>query len=144
MSTFAVESILTRSTNVVNTSYGQTLQNVYESIHTKRRSDMSIFTERLREELDRQHVSANEMARRLGISRSTVSKWFNRDSMPNRGIINSIAEMLNVNPDWLLGNTADKEREYDLQIDMDLVTALRSLNPQQIQRVKDFVSGLKG
>lgn len=105
---------------------------------------MSIFTERLREELDRQHVSANEMARRLGISRSTVSKWFNRDSMPNRGIINSIAEMLNVNPDWLLGNTADKEREYDLQIDMDLVTALRSLNPQQIQRVKDFVSGLKG
>lgn len=105
---------------------------------------MTTFAERLRMQMNLKGVTGAELSRKLGISKSTLSKWWNRDSIPNRGIIVGIADYLDVNPDWLTGGTDNKEREYDLQIDMDLVTALRSLNPQQIQRVKDFVSGLKG
>jgi transcriptional regulator with XRE-family HTH domain len=104
---------------------------------------MSTFTDRLNKLMAERDVTAYRLASAIGISEANISRWRNKGQNPSYASAHKIAEYFHVDVEYLLGKT-DKEREYDPNLDEDLVTALRSLNPQQIQRVKDFVSGLKG
>lgn len=59
-----------------------------------------IDLKRLREE---RHITQEEMAARLGISRSAVAMWENGQNMPPTKYLVSIAEMLGCTTDELLG-----------------------------------------
>ena len=47
-------------------------------------------------------ISVREMAQRLGVSRSTVQRYESRETIPKKGILLAIAEILGTNVDWLL------------------------------------------
>lgn len=115
---------------------------------------MSIFAQRLGLLLYERDINKSQLARRLGVSVSTVHRWFTRGSVPELGTIEKISEMFGVSDKWLRGLTdnredaptfyASEQREDELTVDDELVRTIRSLTPAQLQRVKDFVSGLKG
>lgn len=111
---------------------------------------MSKFTERLDILLHEYEMNRSQLSRRLGVAVSTVHRWFTRGSIPDGETVMHIAEIFNVSEKWLLGATDDRGnakneviiKEDDL--DDEIVRIIRSLNPQQIQRLKDFLAGLRG
>ena len=58
---------------------------------------------RLQIALDAKGIKAVELARRLNISRSTVSQWLSGKTSPKRDRLVEIANCLEVNPAWLMG-----------------------------------------
>ena len=113
---------------------------------------MTTFAERLEAILTEYDMNKSQLARRSGLAISTVHRWFARGSQPDYETIIKVAEVLHVNPKYLTGEVDDPAPEmkvvYEIKnepdLDDELVRILRSLNSQQIQRVKDFVAGLKG
>ena len=112
---------------------------------------MTIFAERLEIAMHEYRYNKNQLANRLGVSAATVSRWFSRGSMPGVDTIEQIANIFNVDQRWLVGSIdemrpqkQESKKEDESDIDDELVRTLRSLTPAQLQRVKDFVSGLKG
>ena len=88
----------------------------------------------------------------------------NRDwdiSVNNRDTIQKLADMFGVSVDWLMGKTdmIDEEELFDPttmlvdpetgemkkdDLDEEIVRLIRGLSPQQLQRVRDFLAGLRG
>jgi transcriptional regulator with XRE-family HTH domain len=56
------------------------------------------FAERLRELLDRKHISQTELAVRTGCSQSAISHMLNRNARPQKKTILKLAEALQVEP----------------------------------------------
>ncbi len=112
---------------------------------------MTRFAERLEIAMAEYGYNRNQLANRLGVSAATVSRWFTRGSVPGIDTIETLANLFHVDQRWLVGSIEEmrpeittEQREDESTIDDELVRAIRSLTPQQIQRVRDFVSGLKG
>lgn len=56
------------------------------------------FAERLRELLDRRHISQSELADRIGVSQSAISHMLKRNARPQKKTILKLAETLQVDP----------------------------------------------
>jgi transcriptional regulator with XRE-family HTH domain len=121
---------------------------------------MTTFAERLRLLMYEKDLNRSQVARRLGVAVSTVHRWFVRDSVPNIETIEKLADLFGVSDMWLRGLTEDRnagktfedtqpaETETDTikedDLDEEIVRLIRGLNPQQLQRVRDFLAGLRG
>lgn len=115
---------------------------------------MTIFAKRLEELMYEYRYNKTQLAKRLGLSPATVHRWFSRDSMPGYETIEELAALFHVDerflrgaidqpiPNELTGDLPEENKEDEL--DKELVRLIRGLTPAQMQRVKDFVSGLKG
>lgn len=115
---------------------------------------MTIFAKRLEKLMYEFRYNKTQLAKRLGVSPATVHRWFSRDSVPGYKTIEELATIFHVDerylrgaidqpvPNELTGDLPEIKKEDEL--DEELVRLIKSLNPQQMQRVKDFVSGLKG
>ncbi len=95
-----------------------------------------------------------QMADMLGVQRSTYTKYENGGILPNALVLQKLSEIFSVSVDYLLGNTNDQvqtqtpsnEKEPAAKssgLDEELVNLLMSLSPEEAQRVRDFVAGLK-
>ena len=62
-----------------------------------------MFAQRLREALQNKGMRPSTLAYRLELDRSTISNYMNGKYRPKREMHERIAEILNVNPDWLAG-----------------------------------------
>lgn len=58
---------------------------------------------RLREEIKSSDISQNELANRLGINPSTVSKYMRLDKYPSLETFANICEILDISADEILG-----------------------------------------
>ncbi len=58
---------------------------------------------RLREEIKNSHLSQKEIADRLGINPSTVSKYLRQDKFPALDTFANLCEILDVSADDILG-----------------------------------------
>lgn len=58
---------------------------------------------RLREEIKSSNISQKELAKRLGINPSTVSKYLRLDKFPSLETFANICEILDVSADEILG-----------------------------------------
>ena len=120
-----------------------------------------VFQDRLAYLLYKYGTNKSELARRLGVAISTVHRWFNDGRMPTYDTIVKLANMYDVSVDWLMGKTdmIDEEELLDPttmledpnpdtkkedELDEELVRLIKGLNPQQLQRVRDFLAGLRG
>jgi transcriptional regulator with XRE-family HTH domain len=63
------------------------------------------FVARLRRALQVRGMNLSELARRLGVSPSSVTNWISRGSSPLIGTAADVADVLDVNLDWLAGRT---------------------------------------
>lgn len=70
---------------------------------------------RLAEELERQGLSQQALAARMGVGRETVNKWINgKEHMPNRSVIRA-AVILGVDPTYLLDLQAPRRADPDTE-----------------------------
>lgn len=107
------------------------------------------FSTRLRTELDRSRLSQAELARRIGVSQQTVSKWLSGETQPRLKLVPRLAQALDVTAVELSaslvstnGHRPDLSEERDWRLTA-LVDRLRHLTPAQLARVEAYVHGLR-
>ena len=61
------------------------------------------FIDRLKYSIKKNEINQTELAKKVGLSKQTISGYLNGLFKPNHNTIYSIAKVLNVNPAWLLG-----------------------------------------
>lgn len=71
----------------------------------------SIFSQRLRELIDKNNLTLPELAIQINTTRQSIGQWKNGDTVPNIIILKSIAEYFNVSADYLLGISKYKTSE---------------------------------
>lgn len=86
----------------------------------------------------------------LGVSPPTVCDWETGKKNPNHKNIDKLADLLNVSVDYLIGRTdirnadiKEKHAANGSELDEKLISLLCDLSPSEVQRVQDFVAGLK-
>ena len=96
-------------------------------------------------------LSQKFVAVTLGVAAPSVSNWESGKTQPTPENFRRLAALFGVTVDYLLG---DEQMPQDDEIkkqppaqgeelDNSLVSLLMDLNPQDAQRVRDFVEGLK-
>ncbi len=102
---------------------------------------------RLRTEMQR---TQKDMADLLQIDRTTYVKYEAGSNEPTFSSLLRLAEYFDVSVDYLLGRTeirnpaqTEKPTVSDDGLDAALVNLLVDLSPPEVQRVVDFVAGLK-
>lgn len=73
---------------------------------------MATFQSRLREAMDEKGISQAELARRTGITRTSISKYLKGTFKAKQQYLSALAKVLNVNEAWLMGLDVDKKRSY--------------------------------
>ena len=64
---------------------------------------MEVFGERIKQELKAQNKKQVDLAKHLGVQKSTLSEWLNNNNEPPMKVIVDIAKYLEVSTDYLLG-----------------------------------------
>lgn len=91
-------------------------------------------------------LTMKELGQKIGVSESTISLYENGKRQPDNETIIKLSNILNCSTDYLLGIDENKKMPADENIseqDKKLFNLLRDLNPDEVQRVHDFVEGLK-
>lgn len=84
---------------------------------------MAVINIRIKEMRTELNITQGELAERLGLDRSTISKWEKPDGTePDSQTIAKLADIFNVSTDYLLGRT--NQRKFDLNIEN--IAAMRS------------------
>lgn len=74
---------------------------------------MGIVADRLRLAMEIRHIKQAELSRRTGIGKSSISTYLTGEYEPKQTNTYKLAEALNVNPSWLLGNDVPMDLNWD-------------------------------
>jgi len=87
-----------------------------EQISVDKRDTARTFRDRLEHAIERAAISRSELARRIGVDRSTLSQILATDAvrMPRADTAAALAVALQVSLDWLLGLSADERVGADI------------------------------
>lgn len=106
------------------------------------------FRHRLIELLSSYEGSDAELAKKMGVSKQTISAWRSGTRSPKRPTIESLARYFNVNTAWLMGLDVDRAAagqengEALGMLDEDtrtLATGFEKMPQEQKQKLKDFL-----
>lgn len=95
----------------------------------------SKYSIRLRDTLDLLDIKQSELARKTGVTEATISDYINAKKTPRLGVVEKIADVLNVSVDYLLG------RSNNLQTDK--VFDINNLSQSEINEIKIYIDFLK-
>lgn len=115
-----------------------------ENIDKRARADL--FRARLSEAMRLRAANQSDLARRIGVDRSTVSQLLKGPSarLPNAQVVAECARALGVSADWLLGLTARPETAADMLANsLSLTEAPRALVDEQIFQWHKEAAGYK-
>jgi len=113
------------------------------------------FKERLKDLRKSKGLSQVELAKRIGMSKSTIGAYETGDITPSLEALNVLADFFNVNINYLLGNedgstyyldpeSAELAKEIANRDDFKVVfDALRDIPPEDMQVVIRMIEGLK-
>lgn len=79
---------------------------------------ISIFAKRLKQVMDSKNITGKELARRSGVSASSISDYLNDKYEAKQDNIFLISKALNISPSWLMGLIDDEEIK---KIDVELI-----------------------
>lgn len=100
-----------------------------------------ILAERLKARRLELGLTTVDVARAVGVSRSTVGRWENGDITNMKDDkIKVLADALGVSPSYLMGWSDDKARSAE---EHDLVRACEGLSDQERSSVLNYISFLK-
>ena len=95
-------------------------------------------------------LSQKYVAMTLDVAAPSVSNWESGKTQPTPENLKRLASLFGVTVDYLLGDeqmlieeTKKQPTAQGDELDNSLVSMLMDLNPQDAQRVRDFVQGLK-
>lgn len=98
---------------------------------------------RLREIRKSKNLTMKQLGIAVGVSESTISLYETGKHDPDILTLNRIADALGATVDQILGRDEEKKEAPASGLDDRLVDMLVSLSPDQVQRVMDFVAGMK-
>lgn len=103
------------------------------------------MSERIKTFRKERGYSQEQIARKLHITQSAVSQWEQGITAPNANQIGALADLLGTTADDLLGRAKPEPPKppKPKELDNALVSILLTLSPAQLQRVMDFVAGMK-
>jgi transcriptional regulator with XRE-family HTH domain len=88
-------------------------------------------------------MTQEELARRIGVSKSAVAKWETEGGLPDRDNLGKLAEALNISVDELHRRIRGSDMEdtsYGINITTDVIVALESYGYKVIRPgVKDSI-----
>lgn len=91
-----------------------------------------MFNARLKYALDYNNMKAIELAERLGIHRSIISKYLSGQIVPKGDRLHKMSMILNVREDWLLGYDVPMERPAITSDQADeILNRIRALSPER-------------
>ena len=111
-----------------------------------------MFRERLKQLRKENGITQEQLAGILGVERSSVGKYEGKSRIiPSDDVKQRMAEYFGVSVDYLLGRTDTRTIDENKNqpttnsdgLDEKLVNLLVDLSPAEVQRVRDFVAGLK-
>lgn len=107
-----------------------------------------MFAERLKELRKERGLTQVQLAQIIQVERSSVGKYEGKSRIiPSDDVKQRIAEYFDVSVDYLLGRTeirnAVKTEKPTVMDDGQRVNILVDLSPEELQRVVDFVAGIK-
>lgn len=102
---------------------------------------------RLQQALDFNNMKAIDLAERLHISRSTVSQWLSGKTKPKRDRLVEIAEILSVDPSWLMGLDVPMKKTVEVDYlahkitndEYTLIEMFRKLDDDSQRSISDMV-----
>ncbi|WP_368184481.1 helix-turn-helix domain-containing protein [Aestuariibius sp. HNIBRBA575] len=100
-----------------------------------KRARAALFRDRLTAALAESGQNRTELARKVGVDRSTISQLLAADTarLPNAQVVGACAGVLGVSADWLLGLSDRPERAADIAaLSMSMTRAPRALVDEQI------------
>ena len=68
------------------------------------------ISERIKKYREENHITQQELADKLYVSKQAISKWENDKSLPDVSMYPTIASLLNITVDELMGNEANKNK----------------------------------
>lgn len=99
---------------------------------------------RIRELRKLNKMTMKELGRTIGLSESTISLYETEKHQPDHATLNKLADVFGVSIDYLLGREEKENRPIpEKELDDLLVNMISDLSEDEMQRVRDFVSGLK-
>lgn len=69
-----------------------------------------IVSKRLKEAMNDMNISAAELSKKSGVGKSAISHYYNGSHCPHNDNAFLLAEVLNVEPTWLMGFDVPKEK----------------------------------
>jgi transcriptional regulator with XRE-family HTH domain len=96
--------------------------------------EIKIISERLKEIREKRGLSKKELALKIGVSPSTITRYEKDGRIPKLTILQKISEALNVPINYLLG------KEEDVKIGTSLsIEDLSDLPEEAIKSIEDFI-----
>ena len=95
------------------------------------------YSVRLRNTLELLDIKQSELAKKSGITETTISNYINAKKTPRLGVIEKIADVLNVSVDYLLGRTDN------LYITSNSSLDISTLEDKDIEDIRIFINFLK-
>lgn len=89
---------------------------------------MKIFAERLSEALEKNNMTQRELAKRIGVTNATLSRYVSGETLPKIDLVANIATALHTTSDFLLG----REIEFDFpQVERLLARNAANMTPKE-------------
>lgn len=101
-----------------------------------------MLSDRIRALRKEHGYSQEQMARKLHLTQGAISQWENGLTVPAADQLIALADVFGITVDDLFGRE-QQETPPPPALDDALVDLLVNLPPAQVQRVKDFVQGMK-
>lgn len=103
-------------------------------------NNLYIIKDRLNEALRVRNISRSELAEKSGINKGTLSRYLRGETIPRSLAIGKLAQVLNVNPAWILGYDVPMEDGVDTESDIspfsaDILTKITEVQQQLIYEV---------
>ena len=90
---------------------------------------------RLADLLKRNGLTQRELAKRTGISESTISRYVNENRVPTNSAIINLSNVLHTTSDYLLGlEEKENVKEYDFESEYKQIQKLISRNLKQMSQ----------
>lgn len=107
---------------------------------------MKTIGERLIELREKSGLSKVEMAEKLGVNKSSITRYETNEIKPNLDMMLKIAELFNVTLDWLVGFEDNKALEIKKLPYMSLINECieNDISPEQLRKAVNFLNELKG
>ena len=109
---------------------------------------VTVFRERFTDLCNESPMNDTEIAKKIGVSKQTVSAWKIGDRSPKQPTIETIANVFHVNIDWLLGfdvpksigNYKNKKLTPKDEQKNQYVEELKSASLDELKMLSDFLA----
>ena len=101
---------------------------------------ISDFSKRLRILLDINNMSANDLAIKLDISKSLISRYLSNQAVAKQDRIDQIARFFHVSHAWILGYDCEM---YVPDLKVNILKTIENFNDEQLNEVYKYVIKVK-